>query len=535
MSQNKIKILAAAVVLAAYSSSSYAAQMTNQQIQALVDQVVAQKTQKLQHEVGQLKTEVVSLKQELKVSKKGSITSVRSRHHQHFGAVETITATSPKTGSGYNADQPRHPNYQHINTSAPTLVADNSALVRLYLGGTPVFSSPYIGVHSSYDGSDLIVNQSTVNFDTRLLKQQQALDDAIAKKGFSVSHRPIIEVSGEVAGVGTVTKHSPGSTNGDINLSDAELDIYAQVDPWVLGYLSFAWEDNLNSPYRVSNANASIDKAFVTIGNLSKTPFYASLGQLYVPFGQYNSYMISDSLPEDLARTKARAAVIGFHHQAENGPFGSVYVFKSDTIDNDKSADGGVNLGYTFGADNFSGTLAVGAISNIADSIGMQNTGAPNSIPFSGFGMSSMAENIFKAVPAVDVNGSLTYKHFNLLGEYVDTTTAFNPMALSFDGYGARPSTGQIEGAYTFHLHGKPGSFAIGYNWTQDALGLLLPKHRYIATVNYSFWRNTMESLEFRHDINYGANDTASGAGSSTFTPLNKYINMATLQIAVFF
>lgn len=567
MRQYKLKKLAGAVIIAmSCGASSYAAQMTNQQIQALVDQVVAQKTQGLQKEVGQLNAQVAALKQKLRTANQPRRAAPRYRAVYSRTSVsaagkpdQTPTARNlPQSptqqqppqysqGSGYNLNRPRHPNYRNIDIGPPHLTADNDALTRLYLGGTPIFTSPYIGEHSAYDGSDLIVNQSSVNLDTRLLKQGQAMDDALVAKGFPIPTHPMVEVSGAVEGLayaantnnGTATaaqQQRSTSNQADVTLSDAEFDIYAQADPWVFGYLSFAWADSFNTPYRVGNANAIIDKAFLTVGNLSRSPFYGSFGQLYVPFGQYASYMISDPLTKTLARTKGRAIVLGLYPRGDTGVFASTYVFKSDTSDAAKSVAGGANLGYNFAIHNaIFGSIAGGIISNIADSIGMQINGAPSSIPFGGFSMNNAAEQIYKAVPAADINGIATYKHLNLMAEYVDTTTTFDPRAMTFNNGNARPSAGQVEGAYTFAACGRPGSFAIGYNWTQDALALLLPKQRYIAAINYSIWRDTMESLEFRHDINYSGNDTATGAGSVPFSPLNKTVNMATVQIAVFF
>lgn len=547
MNNYKIKVLVAAIIAASYTGSCYAAEMTNQQIQALVNQVVAQKTQGLQQEVGQLKAEVVGLKQQLRSTGNATKATVKYRRisianipsasavNPPRPSTAAKTGTAPTIGSGYHANHSTRANHKPINIPWSNNVFDNAALTRIYLGGTPVFSSPYIGEHSTYDGSDLIVNQSTVNLDTRLLKQGQALDDELADKGLPAPDHPVVEVSGEVEPIAFVAKQSPGNTQADTTLSDAELDVYAQADPWVFGYMSFAWNDVLNSPYRVSNAVTTVDKAFVTIGNLSKCPVYSSIGQLYVPFGQYNSYMISSPLTELMARTKARAAVLGWYPQGDTGVFASTYVFKSDTIESDKSAAGGANLGYNYDIHNISGSLATGVISNIADSQGMQENAAPRSIPFSGFAMNSDAERIVSAVPAVDMNGTANYGNWNLVGEYVDTTTTFNPRAMTFNGAPARPSAGQVEGAYTFTIHGKPGNIALGYDWTRDGLALLLPRQRYTTTVNYSFWRDTMESLEFRHDINYGSDSVATGANSRPFNPLNKYVNMVTAQIAVFF
>ena len=45
----------------------------------------------------------------------------------------------------------------------------------IFIVGTPVISSPYIGINSEFNASDLIVNQPYVNEDLYLLQQQQQI------------------------------------------------------------------------------------------------------------------------------------------------------------------------------------------------------------------------------------------------------------------------------------------------------------------------------------------------------------------------
>lgn len=527
MSTFKITALTASILLATAcgSSISYAAPMTNQQIKAMVNTIVNQRTAKLQKEVKKLQNQVVTLKGKLSDVKQQVRPGVMPVS-QHGLTVKNIPKSRQAIGT---------PSKHVVKTKSTVGVARNNVLTGLYLGGTPVFTSPYIGEHSAFDGSDLIVNQSTVNFDVRLLKQEQALRTTLAKKGLPLPQHPLVELSGEVEGLGNVRQTHPGNTKAGINLSDAELDVYAQVNPWVLGFVDFSWEDSLPAAYRIARDNVFVDKAFVTIGDLTATPWYASLGQLYVPFGQYSSYMISDPVTKLLARTQARSMVLGYRPQNGDGVFAASYVFQSNTRDNAKSADGGVNLGYEFDHDGVSGKLAVGAIANIADAQGMQMSVAPSNTPFTGFGTSSSTEQIYKAVPAVDVHGSLNIDHYSFIAEYVDSTTDFDPRAMTFNGKGARVSAGHVEAAYNFHWHGKPGSFSVSYGYTQEALALFLPRDRYMAALNYSFWRNTVASVEFRHDVQYAGSNRASGAGSAVFGPQHKYLNLATVQFGVFF
>ncbi len=304
MKRYRLTTLAASMfcITASLQSVGFAQTMSAQQIQALVDKLVNQKTAHLQNEVKNLRMQVVSLRAQLKPNSTKS-TKPRAAIHE----VATVKNV-PKTGRSTTSEQFRMNRRQDRGTAHAIEV--NNTLTGLYLGGSPVFTSPYIGEHSAFDGSNLIVNQSTVNFDVQLLKQEQALEDSLTEKKLPLPNHPLVELSGEVAGLANSRETNPGNNQSDINLSDAELDVYAQMNPWVLGFAEFSWEDSIVTPYRVARSNAYIDKAFITVGNLNKTPLYGSIGQLYVPFGQYSTYMISDELPRLLARTQARADCI---------------------------------------------------------------------------------------------------------------------------------------------------------------------------------------------------------------------------------
>ena len=54
----------------------------------------------------------------------------------------------------------------------------------------------------------------------------------------------------------------------------------------------------------------------------------------------------------------------------------------------------------------------------------------------------------------------------------------------------------------------------MGYNWSGQSLALQVPEQRISATLNVSWWRDTVEALEFRHDIDYSSSDYASGIGA---------------------
>ena len=179
----------------------------------------------------------------------------------------------------------------------------------------------------------------------------------------------------------------------------------------------------------------------------------------------------------------------------------------------------------------------MGWLANVADSVGMQNTG--NQPSFNGFAGPTPygLEKIVHRVPALNVRGMLSIaKKVDLIAEYIGVTTSFNPNDLSFNAAGAKPWGVNLEAAYTFQFLNNPASFGIGYSQAREALALGLAERRFAAVLNTSLWHNTIQSLEFRHDINYAMSDVASGSlVAPKVTGLGTSDNVVTLHFDLFF
>ena len=81
----------------------------------------------------------------------------------------------------------------------------------------------------------------------------------------------------------------------------------------------------------------------------------------------------------------------------------------------------------------------------------------------------------------------------------------------------------QTELDMTFRAFNRPSSIGVGYQWSKDALALNLPQHRIIGVFNISIWKDTVESLEYRHDIDYNIYQFANGAAPFGAVNANTY------------
>ncbi len=212
-----------------------------------------------------------------------------------------------------------------------------------------------------------------------------------------------------------------------------------------------------------------------------------------------------------MARTKTRPVILGYKSQGDTGPFAAVYAFKSDTILGN-SAAGGLNLGYNFKLRQATGEIGGSVISSLNDAGGMQNTGSFIYTTFGGFASPTNGSELVHKVPAVDVHANISYERYSLTAEWVSSMGRFRAEDLSFNGQGAQPQAAQIEGGMTFMAFDKPSSIGVGYQWSKDTLALNMPPQRINGVFNISIWKDTVESLEYRHDINYGVNQYANGA-----------------------
>lgn len=467
----------------------------------------------LQDQIHQLQQQTQMLQQQLKVLKKQLTThSVKNnatagnRKHQKKStrkpfqnSIVSIHTSPVQTGS--------------LSYYPTALIADHKVVT--YIAGTPVVTSPYTGERPAFDGSDYIVNISSINRDIRLMQQRRLLYNAYDLIGYPMPQRPIVAISGKAEPVASFNRPGVGNASGDLTLGSNELDVAATINENVEGFMSIAYDD---SPpplggQRIANSAFNLNMGFVNIGNLNKSPLYLTAGQLYAPYGRYATSMISSPITMTLARTKTRPIILGYKSQGISGPYVAIYGFHSDTTEGN-SAIGGVNLGYIFKTSSLSGDIGGGLIGNMADSQGMQNTGSPPETTFGGFGSPSNGSEVVGKVPGLNIHANINFSRYNLTAEWVGASRAFNPQDLSFNGEGARPQAAQLEAGMTFRSFDRPSSIGLGYQWSKETLALNLPKNRISAVYNISIWKDTVESLEYRHDVDFGINQYANGAAA---------------------
>jgi len=492
----------ALILITSLCLTPYTAMADNADLQREI-QMLQQQTQALQTQLNHLQKQLVvqsSIKKTIKHKKTSSKPLVKGKGCD--------VHASPVTVKSVNG----HPESVEYNPVA--LIADGHVMT--YIAGTPVVTVPYLGALPAFDGSDYIVNISSINRDVRLMQQRRRLYNSYERMGYTKPNVPVIALSGKAEPVGSWHRSPAGESTGDWTLGSSELDVAAAINDKVEAYIALAYDESPPSVggTRVSNSAFNLNMGFVNIGDLDQSPLYFTAGQVYVPFGRFSSAMISAPLTLRMGRTKTRPVILGYKSQYDSGPFAATYAYKSDTVLGN-TAVGGLNLGYVINTGNAAGEIGASFISSLDDVGGLQNTGSTVGTTFGGFASPTNGSELVHKVPGAGVHANFGIDRYNLTAEWITSLGRFHPEDLSFMGRGAQLQALQLEGGVTFMAFDKPSSIGIGYQWSKDTLALNLPNQRISGVFNISIWRDTIESLEYRHDINFSPNQFGNGATSA--------------------
>ena len=357
---------------------------------------------------------------------------------------------------------------------------------------TIIFVNAWLGINPVFSEMSNYELEQEVRALKKQLKEREGMFDKIGDLKI-LSDR--LSFSGLIEVEANVGDNFDGDSESDIVLATVELAIDAQINEWVNGHILLLWEEDDTEPI-------DVDEGIITIGNMEKYPVYLAVGKLYVPFGNFESNMIQDSLTLELGETRESAVQVGFELA---GFYGSVYAFNGDIKeinDSEKVECYGASMGYGFENDDISFDVGLDWINNIADSDGL--TDALND--FAGI------DEIDEYVGGLAAHLIVNFGPVMLIGEYVGAIDDFEEGELAA-GRKMNPESWNAELAFTNEVMGKEATFALGYQGTNDAVGAL-PEDRYLAAISVEILENTFLALEYLHDDDYskGSGGTSGNA-----------------------
>lgn len=140
-------------------------------------------------------------------------------------------------------------------------------------------------------------------------------------------------LSGLIEMEATLTHPEGGDEEDDSRLSTVQLGLEAELTPWLGGHVIGLWDEDDTEP-------AEIDEAVVVLKTpepLSGQSLSLTFGRQYLPFGKFESQMVSDPLTLDLGETHSTSGVFGAEGElwtAKAGTFeGSVDDGDADSLD----------------------------------------------------------------------------------------------------------------------------------------------------------------------------------------------------------
>lgn len=301
-----------------------------------------------------------------------------------------------------------------------------------------------------------------------------------------------LTLSGLVEVEANHSKDFDGNSSSGLELATVELAIDAQAHPWVQGHVLFLYEEG-------DEDDVVIDEAIITIGNSEETPFYLSAGRMYVPFGNFSTFMISDPLTLEMAETQETAVQIGYGSANWHS---AIYAFNGDTSEGDDSStieQYGAHVGYTFEEERWNVTFDASYTSSLFDS-------------------DLLAEEFEDAafsgdyIPGLGVHGIVAIGNVTLIGEYIAALED-----LDVEGDKINPYTFNLEGAITFELVGHETALALAWQGSKDLAGIL-PEQRFMASIGVSLFEDTALTLEYAYDNDYDEHDGGSDDNSKSLT-----------------
>lgn len=292
------------------------------------------------------------------------------------------------------------------------------------------------------------------------------------------------------------TEDYDGRDESDIALATVELGIDVDLHKYVSGHILLLWEEDDTEP-------VDLDEGYITLGNTEFFPVFLQAGKFYVPFGNFESHMISDPLTLELGETRESAVLLGVEHA---GLYAGVYAFNGDI---DEAGDDneikcfGLNVGYAF--ENACFSLDVGAdwINSLGDSDTLGD---------------SLPETVSDYVDGYTAHAKLSWNGLTLIGEYLAANDEFAVGELEFKGKGAEPETWNLEIGYTFELAGREAFVAAAWQGSDEALALELPEDRFLTSAGIEIFSGLGLAVEYAHDEDYAKSDGGSGESADTVT-----------------
>jgi len=340
---------------------------------------------------------------------------------------------------------------------------------------------------------------------TRPIWNQTIITSTIAACGLMTSATHAndqyeIEVSGVIEVEASGGRATDGSANSDITLATVEIGIDTAITDHVSTHILLLHEED--------DTDLEIDEGTITLSQLGGLPIEMTAGQMYVPFGNFESHMVSDPLTLEIGET--RESVVRFSSEAGNA-YGAIYSFKGTTRNADESdrvKGFGANIGFSVEHEHFNLDTGISYISNMAETDTIEGS---TSIDANGGVTTDAPAGI--GLHAIVRKGPLT-----VIAEYIGANDGFDATDLAFKANKAEPAAYNVEAGYELSIFGKEATIAVAAQGTSEAQALDLPESRMLGGVSVNLREQTSLSFEWASSDDYDVADGGSGLSTDMYT-----------------
>lgn len=348
-----------------------------------------------------------------------------------------------------------------------------------------------------------------------------------------------------------------------VSLNDAYLNVAADASDWAKFFASISYDTAtiVNNPSLFNNRGAAeysapysnniggsnqhsvqLEQGFATLANFDVSPIFVQVGKQFQDFSRYEIHPITRSLTQVMSETLATSLKLGFLY---NGFNGSLFAFDDPLTKvgggSNTTTNYGAALGYDMPNDQFGWDIGAAYLYNM---IGV------NDVAFSvnNFVGTAAGAGYHSRVGAYALYGDLNTGPFTVGVRYTAAAQRFNVLDMTKNGFadltaasavlgsgtaiaaaagakGAEPWAAGIQAGYGFEGWGKNQNVYLGYQASNEAAGLNIPKNRWLAGYNVDMFQNVNLGAEWDHDNAYSASNGGTGNAA----------NLVTLRAAVKF
>ncbi|MCU7928666.1 MAG: LbtU family siderophore porin [Candidatus Thiodiazotropha sp. (ex Dulcina madagascariensis)] len=272
-----------------------------------------------------------------------------------------------------------------------------------------------------------------------------------------------LEIGGLIEVEAAFADPDEGESESSLTLATAELSLGANINPALSAEVVLLYEDD---------GDEELDVDVAAVAYAPDEHWSAVAGQLYVPFGSFETQMIADPLTLEIGETR-ETSLLGSY---ATGPFSiSLYLFDGDAQEEEtnKIDNFGANLGYGFENDTFILDAALGYINDIGDSDGL--------IDYAGV--------VHDRVGGLAFNILVGTGPFTFIAESIASLDEFPT--------GEEPSAFNIEGGYGLVVADREATLAVGYQGTDDAALTELPEKIFLTAFSIDVTEGAAIGFEY--------------------------------------